>query len=163
MSDLQTKLGGGINKIQDSLQQGKQKLQIAQEISQYNKLISETAEKRAEVIFKLGETIYRKIRSGEIQDSDLHNIGKEVVEYDQTIYKAQVMLAQLKMKTEHNSSCSGCGTSLTSDDKFCGSCGQKVERVEVTEVAEMAACPTCEEQVPVNGAFCSCCGNRLAG
>jgi hypothetical protein len=29
MSDLQTRLGGGLNKIQDSLQQGKQKLQTA--------------------------------------------------------------------------------------------------------------------------------------
>ena len=33
MSELQTKIGGGLNKIQGSLQQGKQKIQVAQETS----------------------------------------------------------------------------------------------------------------------------------
>lgn len=34
MSDLQTKLGSGMNKLQEGIEQGKMKLQVAQEIAQ---------------------------------------------------------------------------------------------------------------------------------
>jgi len=37
LSDLQTKLGSGMNKLQEGIGQGKQKLQIAQEIVQLKK------------------------------------------------------------------------------------------------------------------------------
>jgi hypothetical protein len=163
MSDLQSKLGGGLNKIQDSLQQGKQKLHTAQEVSQYKKVISENTEKRAEIILKLGEVVYKKIRSGEIQDSELRSISQDVISLDQLIYRTEVMLGKLNEKSLNNQSCPSCGNALTAGDKFCGSCGYKVEEIQAAETEETAACPTCEEQVSVNAAFCGCCGNRLAG
>lgn len=37
LSDLQTKLGSGMNKLQEGIEQGKMKLQVAQEIAQLKK------------------------------------------------------------------------------------------------------------------------------
>lgn len=37
LSELQTKLGSGMNKLQEGIEQGKMKLQVAQEIAQLKK------------------------------------------------------------------------------------------------------------------------------
>jgi hypothetical protein len=72
--DLQTKLSGGVTKIQQSIEQGKQKLQIAQEINKCRNM-EETAGKRTEELIKLGEAVYRKIRLGEIEDPYLLSLS----------------------------------------------------------------------------------------
>lgn len=163
MSELQTKLGGGLNMLQGSLQQGKQKLQIAQEISQQKKLINENAEKKAELLLKMGEMVYKKIRTGEIADGQLDTVAKEIIQFDQRIYQSQQTLAQLNMSSQQRQSCTSCGGPITTDDKFCGACGQKVEHAQATTRIETEACPVCEADVPVNTAFCVCCGNQMVG
>lgn len=161
MSDLQTKLGSGLNVLQDSLQQGKQKLQTAQEISQYKKLINDHSEARADLVLKLGEDAYRKIRSGELQDQKLREYFLEIAEIDRRIFNAQKTLEQLNQKSTAGT-CSNCGNPITPEDKFCGSCGQKQELpAELNKQVNMGTCPTCEEQIPADANFCACCGSRL--
>lgn len=162
MSDLQSKLGGGLNKLQDSLNQGKQKLQVVQEISQYNKIISEGLENRAKIIFELGEEAYRKLRNRELNDAVLLELAGGIISIDQKVYQARKMVAQLNATSQQTNQCSGCGTALTPGDKFCGTCGQKAEQYQEQETVEMTTCPSCEEEVPAHTTFCSCCGIRLA-
>ncbi|MEH7107505.1 zinc ribbon domain-containing protein [Bacillus sp. JJ1764] len=161
MSDLQSKLGGGLNILQDSLQQGKQKLQTAQEISQYKKVLNDLSEARANLLLKLGEDTYRKIRSGELQDQTLGEYSQGIAEVDRKIFTSQKTLEQLNQASKEGT-CSNCGNSITPDDKFCGSCGQKQETYsELTNQVNMVTCPTCEEQIPADANFCACCGSRL--
>lgn len=160
--DLKEKLGGGLNMLQDSVQQGKQKIQIAQEMSQYRKLIQERSEKRADMLLQLGEDTYQKVRSGEIQDQHLRDYTLKIVELDLQLFKAQEALEQLNRKSA-TSTCSNCGSEIGVNDKFCGSCGQSQTPVSARmESEDLAACPTCNEQVPMNANFCACCGSRLA-
>jgi RNA polymerase subunit RPABC4/transcription elongation factor Spt4 len=160
MSDLQTRLGGGLNKIQDSLQQGKQKLQTAQEISQYKKEIQDLSESRGDLILRLGEDTYRKIRTGEILDNHLREYFLSIAELDRKIFKAQNALEILSQKSE-TQTCTHCGAIIENGDKFCGSCGQKQEEKNVlTDQTQLAICPACEEQIPTTAKFCPCCGSR---
>lgn len=152
-------IGGGLNKLQDSLQQGKQKLKNAQEISQYKKIILENSERRADYILKLGEEAYRKLRSGEVQDHGLHDIVNDIAALDQVVFKAQKTLDALNQQ-EVQQACQNCNNPIGPNDKFCVSCGHKVETASTTE-EETMTCPTCEEHVPANALFCICCGYRL--
>lgn len=162
MSDLQTKIGGGLNILQDSLQQGKQKLQTVQEISQLKKLIQENDEKRANLIFQLGEDTYRKIRSGELQDPQLRKYFLEIAEIDRNIFQGQASLEQIKQKADTRE-CSNCGASIGADDKFCGVCGQQqAEPLLLKDSSQLATCPTCEQSIPLQAKFCPCCGSRLS-
>ena len=163
MSELQTKLGGGLNMLQGSLQQGKQKLQLAQEISQQKKLINENAEKKAELLLKMGELVYKKIRTAELSDPQLDAFAKDIIQYDQRIYQSQQTLVQLNFTSQQGKNCNSCGGPITADDKFCGSCGQKVEQPQAAANVETAACPVCEAEVPAHAAFCICCGNQKVG
>ncbi|MFF2446494.1 zinc ribbon domain-containing protein [Neobacillus sp. NPDC058068] len=161
MSDLQTKLGGGLNMLQDSLQQGKQKLQVAQEISQYRKLVQENSERRADLLLKLGEDTYRRIRTGDVQDPQLREYVLKIAELDRGIFQTQKALEQLNRKSD-TWACSNCGTQIGANDKFCGSCGQIQEPIAIgNDTEETAVCPTCEEQVPAQAKFCACCGSRM--
>ncbi|MGG1397300.1 zinc ribbon domain-containing protein [Bacillus salipaludis] len=162
MSDLQTKLGGSINKIQDSLQQGKQKLQTAQEISQLKRDIQEISEARSSLILKLGEDTYRRIRTGELQDPNLREYILDIAKLDSQIFKGQKALDVLNQKSQ-SQACSNCGGTIENGDKFCGHCGQKQEDPhDVNDQTQLLACPTCEEQIPANARFCPCCGSHLA-
>ncbi|WP_066067119.1 zinc ribbon domain-containing protein [Neobacillus soli] len=161
MSDLKTKLGGGLNILQDSVQQGKQKLQTAQEISQYRKLVQENSERRANLLLQLGEQTSQKIRTGELKDLQLRDYVLKIAELDRQIFQTQSALEQLNRKSD-SWACSKCGSQIGVDDKFCGSCGQQQEPIATgNDTVETAVCPTCEEQVPAQGNFCACCGSRL--
>ncbi|WP_042354140.1 zinc ribbon domain-containing protein [Bacillus rubiinfantis] len=162
MSDLQAKLGGSLNKIQDSLQQGKQKFQAVQEMGQYKKEIQDISEARSSLILKLGEETYQKIRTGELQDVKLRDYVLEIAKLDSQIYRAQKALEELNQKGA-TKTCSNCGGTIDSSDKFCGFCGEKQETpAELNGQIELVSCPTCEEQIPANSSFCPCCGSRLA-
>ena len=54
LSDLQTKLGSGMNKLQEGIEQGKMKLQVAQEIAQLKKGMQVQMQKKAEVLLEVG-------------------------------------------------------------------------------------------------------------
>jgi len=61
LSDLQTKLGNGMNKLQEGIEQGKIKLQVAQEIAQLKKEIQVQLHKKTEVLLEVGQQIYVQI------------------------------------------------------------------------------------------------------
>lgn len=161
MSELQAKLGGGLNKIQDSLQQGKQKIQTAQEIGQYRKIIQESGSIRGQALMQLGEEVYRKIRSGELHSENFSSSISSITESDVKIYQAQSAISLLNQKSGVEHACSTCGTAVTEADKFCGSCGSPVEISVQEEAAETAVCPSCEQQIPAHASFCTCCGTHL--
>ncbi|MBM7703991.1 zinc ribbon domain-containing protein [Metabacillus iocasae] len=156
MNDLQTKLGGGLNKIQDSLQQGKQKIQVAQEVSQYKKIIQDAGMQRAEILLQIGENVYQKVRSGELQHAELLQDVQAISTLDRKIYQAQQSISQLTQASALGALCS-CGAAITPADKFCGSCGSQVE-LQQTSIEETKSCSTCEEQIAVTANFCTCCG-----
>lgn len=162
MNDLQNKIGGGLNKLQDSLQQGKQKFQIAQELNQFKKVIQDAGMKRAELILQLGEEVYQKLRSGEVHEPKLIDIAQSIMSLDHQIYQSQRSIEDLSQNTESGFTCKGCGASVTSLDKFCGACGSPIVREEVREDVEKIACSACEESIPASANFCSCCGNKVS-
>ncbi|MBS2970727.1 zinc ribbon domain-containing protein [Metabacillus sp. KIGAM252] len=163
MSDLQSTLGSGLNKIQDSLQQGKQKIQTAQEVSQYKKALYEAGTERGELLLKLAETVYQMVRSGTLQHEEFDKYQQPISELDQKMFQAQQAIALLNAKSLEQHACSGCGTVVTDQDKFCGSCGARVEIPEKKPAQEMKACRTCDEMIPEEARFCTCCGIHLAG
>ncbi|MHA7139635.1 zinc ribbon domain-containing protein [Rossellomorea arthrocnemi] len=156
MSEFQSKIGGGLNKLQDSLQQGKHKLQVAQETSQFRKKVQVHAQTRAKLMIELGEAAYRKIRSKELEDGDLLKNVEVIAKHDKEMFKAQKMISLLTSQTQDAESCT-CGSPITSDMKFCGSCGQKVEIV-ATSIEEEKYCGFCEEGIPMSARYCTCCG-----
>ncbi|KYD05519.1 zinc ribbon domain-containing protein [Heyndrickxia sporothermodurans] len=161
MSDLQTKLGGGMNILQDSLQQGKQKLQTAQEISQLKKLVQENMTKRAELILQLGESVYRLHREGEIIQSEFSDITQSIVALDKMIFNAQKSIELQSKKNQIAHKCQ-CGASISENDKFCGVCGTKVEIQSEVDLGSTIVCQSCEEEIPETSSFCKCCGMKVA-
>ncbi|MCA0172854.1 zinc ribbon domain-containing protein [Bacillus sp. RAR_GA_16] len=156
MSDLQTKIGGGLSKLQDGLQQGKTKLQTAQEVSQLRKHASDAASNRMKVINQLGELTYRLLRKGEIQHSELNEQMERLLPYDLELYQANRSLSQ--MKKESSDHVCECGAPIQEEDTFCGSCGSKVLIVEPPEALATQPCDRCKEEVPETARFCGCCG-----
>ncbi|MTH54562.1 zinc ribbon domain-containing protein [Bacillus mangrovi] len=163
MSDLQSTLGSGLNKIQGSLQQGKQKIQTAQEVSQYKKALYEAGTERGELLLKLGESVYQMVRNGELQHDEFKKYQQPIMVLDQKMFQAQQAIALLSAKSSEQHICSACGTAVTEQDKFCGSCGARVEIPEQQPAQEMKPCPSCEEMIPEEARFCTCCGIHTAG
>ncbi|MBH9968185.1 double zinc ribbon domain-containing protein [[Bacillus] enclensis] len=160
MSEFQTKIGGGLNKLQGSLQQGKQKLQTAQETSQYRKVVSDEAQKRVQLIIDLGELAYLKVRSNQLDDDEMRKSVEAIVSHDKEVFKAKKMISLLTARSANSETCS-CGSPITSDMKYCGSCGQKVEIMPESSEAERE-CGYCEQMIPVSAQFCTCCGRKQA-
>lgn len=161
MSDLQTKFGGGLNKIQGSLQQGKQKLITVQEISTTKKSLQEMGDQRANVMIKLGEETYKLIRNGIINNTTLNPIIQSIPEMDIKIFQFQQALDHLNKKEQENSACTACGTHVTTDDKFCGGCGAPVELQPDPHTDEEKECTACSMPVPVTADYCGCCGVKF--
>lgn len=161
MMDLQTKLTGGVNKIQQSIEQGKQKLQIVQEINKCRNIIQETAEKRAEELVKLGEFVYKKIRMGEIDDFELIRFSEALVELDKVLYQTKEKMKKFLQSQEEEDLCVHCKQPLSPGARFCGSCGQPVAQDE-EDHASYTECPKCEQLVPHPADFCTCCGVKIS-
>jgi hypothetical protein len=161
MSDLQTKFGDGITKIQGSLQQGKQKLQTVQEISQLKKTGAEASAKRLELIVALGEGAYELIRRGELNNSGLTEDAQKIKELDATIYQVNKTVSEMNRKNEDNRTCE-CGAPLNANAKFCGGCGKKNEVQEASALDTYTLqCLSCGEMNPSGSAFCGCCGSKI--
>ncbi|MFK2826627.1 zinc ribbon domain-containing protein [Bacillus sp. B190/17] len=158
MNDLQTKIGSGLNKIQGSLQTGKQKIQSAQEISQYKRLIQETSLERNQILLQLGEDVYKKLRSQEIHLDDWEQKAASLTALDHKIYQARQLIAAANAQSIHSQACPNCESSVTPDDKFCGSCGTKIDFPAEETAIETKVCVHCEEQIPTSSLFCICCG-----
>ncbi|WP_100401601.1 zinc ribbon domain-containing protein [Bacillus sp. FJAT-42315] len=160
MSDLQTKLGGGLNKIQDGLQFGKQKIQIVQEVSQLKKLIQESNLERNELLIQLGEEVYKKIRMKELSNENWSTKVAALSIVDLKIYQAQQAITEINKASVQQNACPNCQNPITSEDKFCGSCGTKVEQEKPVDNIETVDCTICEEQIPISSKFCPCCGTQ---
>lgn len=160
MNELHEKLGSGLNKLQDSLQTNKQKIQNAQDANQHKRMVQETSLKRNEILLQLGEEVYKKLRSKDIESEELSKKVMSLIELDRTIYHSQQAISAYEAHSTDEKTCGACGTLVTSEDKFCGGCGAKVEQSEQKLVVETVNCTVCEEAIPVNAAFCSCCGTK---
>ncbi|MGA9288414.1 MAG: zinc ribbon domain-containing protein [Anaerobacillus sp.] len=158
MSDLQTKIGGGLSRIQDGLQQGKNKLQTAQEVSQLRKTASDAATNREKIIKQLGELAYRLVRKGDVQHTELNEQAERVIQYDIELYHANRDL-EIQLRKESNGQTCECGATVSEEDTFCGSCGNKVDVHESPSVATNT-CIKCQESIPEVAQFCGCCGTK---
>ncbi|WP_347548719.1 zinc ribbon domain-containing protein [Pseudalkalibacillus hwajinpoensis] len=159
MSDLQTKIGGGLSKLQDGLQQGKNKLQTAQEVSQLKKTASDAATNRSKIINQLGELAYRLVRKGEVQHSELNEQAQRVQQYDLELYQANKAL-EMQLRKESSGQACECGATVSDEDSFCGSCGSKVQTSEAPTSVPIRSCSLCQEDVPQAALFCGCCGAK---
>lgn len=161
MSEFQNKIGGGLNKIQGSIQQGKQKLQVAQEISQIQQTVNTLRQKRQELIVQLGSKMYKKLRLNEMNDSDFQGITIDIEAIDKEIYKQSITMEELRSSSQEAYMCASCGTEVKPSDKFCGSCGTPVVIPEKVEEST-TPCHSCEENIPSSAVYCPCCGHATA-
>ena len=158
MSDFQNKVGGGLNKIQGSLQQGKQKLQTVQEISQIEQTLSSLRQKRQELIVLMGNKVHKKVRLNELNDADFTEISTNIETLDKKIYHQAKAVEELKATNENMYICTSCNSEITPSDKFCGSCGTPVI-IPITIEEVLKTCKECEENIPNSASFCPCCGH----
>ncbi|MGH1026678.1 zinc ribbon domain-containing protein, partial [Bacillus paranthracis] len=86
MSDLQSKFGSGMNKLQEGIEQGKMKLQVAQEVAQLKKITQEKLQAKTEILLELGQMAYMQLRNDEVRVDVLKNIIEPVQELDVAIY-----------------------------------------------------------------------------
>ncbi|MGG2063481.1 zinc ribbon domain-containing protein [Bacillus sp. S14(2024)] len=159
MSDLQTKLGNGMNKLQEGIEQGKMKLQIAQEIAQLKKEIGEQLQKKTEILLDLGQRTYVQLRNGSVQEEELQQLIAPVQQIDVAIYKARKKIGGLQQQQGAQAVCA-CGGVLTSADKFCGQCGKPNQMMAKEQVVETIPCSSCSEHIAKESTFCPACGMK---
>ncbi|MFD3450174.1 zinc ribbon domain-containing protein [Microbacteriaceae bacterium 4G12] len=159
MSDLQTKLGSGMNKLQEGIEQGKMKLQIAQEIAQLKKEIQEQLHKKTEVLLELGQQVYVQLRGAGVQEEQLQHVAAPIKQFDIAIYQARKRIAELQKQQGEKGTCE-CGGSLLPTDKFCGTCGKPNSIMTVERHVETVACMLCNEQIANDSSFCPVCGMK---
>ncbi|KAA0548383.1 zinc ribbon domain-containing protein [Bacillus sp. BGMRC 2118] len=162
-SNLQSKLGEGLSKFQGGIEQGKQKLQIAQEVSRLKKEMNDTSTRKSKVLLEVGQAAYKKIRNGEITDPELIELTTKLVGYDSTIYQSITKITELQLSTDHNQEmiCPSCQTANDEHAKFCGSCGEKILVEKLVDTEESEHCVKCEQSIPLDAHFCPCCGNKV--
>ncbi|WP_169891047.1 zinc ribbon domain-containing protein [Litchfieldia alkalitelluris] len=164
-NNLQSKLGEGLSKFQGGIEQGKQKLQLVQEINRLKKEINEVSGKKAKVLLEVGQATYNKIRQGEITDPELVELTEKLVGFDHNIYQSRKKVAELNSTSDNQGgiTCPSCQTVNSNDAKFCGGCGAKVEAAATVLSVEGEPCVKCEESIPHDANFCPCCGTKVVG
>lgn len=160
-NDLQSKLGDGLSKLSGGIEQGKQKLQTAQEVSRLNRNVNELGQKKSKALLELGQLTYMKIRSGEITDAELVELTSNLVGLDKNIFTSIKKIAELNKSDDNQQACPSCGTVNGVNDKFCGGCGTKLEAEKETSLINEEQCEHCEEMVPSGANFCPCCGQSI--
>lgn len=151
---MQDTIGKGLNKLQDSIDKNKNKLDTIKEVSRLNDITKKVSEKKTNLLIELGNATYLKFREGKIEDYELQSICNKFVVLDSMIYKNKRKIDELSQSKDIRCSC---GMQLDESIKFCGNCGNKVEKlVQINNTI----CRICEEEIPNNSRFCPCCGNR---
>ncbi|MEK5204685.1 MULTISPECIES: zinc ribbon domain-containing protein [Bacillus] len=158
MSDLQSKFGNGMNKLQEGIEQGKMKLQVAQEMAQLKKITQEKLQEKTEILLELGQTVYMQLRDDEVRIDLLKAIVAPVQELDVAIYNTRRQISNLQ-RQEQKGECS-CGGPLSLNDKFCGQCGKENELLLQSKNIEKEACSSCGEQIATEATFCPACGMK---
>ncbi|EIT84275.1 hypothetical protein A374_15853 [Fictibacillus macauensis ZFHKF-1] len=160
MSDLQSKVGDGLTKLQDRVQQGKQMLVTAQEMGQLRKQSTDAASKRMELIVSLGEEAYTLYRKGVLALPHMQATIEQLTQSDTLIFEVNQALALHAQNQNTENKCE-CGASLQASDKFCGSCGKAVIKPEAPTQHNTLQCPTCEMMIRSDATYCGCCGNKV--
>ncbi|WP_252502117.1 zinc ribbon domain-containing protein [Sporosarcina sp. Marseille-Q4943] len=156
---IQTKIGGGLNKLQDTIQTGKQKMQLVQETSQVKTEMEQIRQERIKLIIQLGNDIHLKIRKGLEKDENLLKLSALIERLDKEIYSKAKQLELLKaQQASDTASCSGCKNPVQPTDKFCGHCGEAVAQQKTSEETLEKACMNCETNITESAVFCPCCG-----
>jgi rRNA maturation endonuclease Nob1 len=61
--------------------------------------------------------------------------------------------------------CDKCGARIFPSAKFCGACGDPVEKMAASAPPQVSTktiiCPACQEENPIDVAFCAVCGQEL--
>ncbi len=162
LSDLQTKLGNGMNKLQEGIEQGKIKLQVAQGIAQLKKEIQVQLHKKTEVLLELGQQVYVQIRDTGVKEEVLKQLVAPIQEFDVLIYQAQKRIVELQKQQGEKVTCE-CGGSLSIGDKFCGTCGKPNPMLFVESNVEKVTCVSCNEHIAKGSIFCPVCGIKQGG
>nr|WP_246879847.1 zinc ribbon domain-containing protein [Bacillus suaedae] len=126
--------------------------------------MNEIATKKSRALLEVGQTTYKKIRTGEIVDPELIELTTKLVGLDHQLYKASQKVHELNSLGQDDQSiiCPSCQTANDQGAKFCGGCGEQVEVAAALESAEGEPCVNCEEDVPAEANFCPCCGTKVA-
>lgn len=160
MANIQSKFGEGLSKIQEGIDQGKQKLQVTQEINQLRRGMKEAVSEKGRYISELGLLAHQYIREGQLSDPKFLELAEKVLEKDREIYRNQAMITELTKNNNDKVLCE-CGAALKPTDKFCGSCGKEVAAKMENEL-ETIECSNCNENVPVDAKYCGCCGMKIS-
>lgn len=159
LSDLQTKLGSGMNKLQEGFEQGKMKLQAAQEIAQLKKEIQVQLQKKTEVLLDLGQKVYVQLRDTGVKEEELKQLVVPIQHFDVAIYQARKRIVELQKQQGDKMTCE-CGGPLAFNDKFCGTCGKPNPMLVVESDVDTTACSSCHEDIATNSIFCPVCGMK---
>lgn len=162
LSDLQTKLGSGMNKLQEGIEQGKMKLQVAQEIAQLKKEMQVQMQKKAEVLLEIGQRVYVQLRGNGVDEASLKEMIAPVQEFDVAIYQARKRIVELQKQQGEKATCE-CGGPLSINDKFCGSCGKPNPMLAIENEGETTNCISCNEHIDQNSTYCPVCGIKQSG
>lgn len=157
LSDLQTKLGSGMNKLQEGIEQGKMKLQVVQEIAQLKKEVQDQLHKKTEILLELGQQTYVQLRGSGVKEEQLQQLVAPIQHFDIAVYQARKRIAELQKQQGEKGTCE-CGSSLSLTDKFCGTCGKPNSMMIVEKHIETVACASCNEQIAKSAIFCPVCG-----
>lgn len=162
-NNLQSKLGEGLSRVQGGIEQGKLKLQVVQEISKLKKEINETSMKKSKILLELGQSTYKKIRNGEIVDSELSELTRGIVGLDHIVYQSSKKISELHQTNNDSDilTCSSCQTPNAVDAKFCGGCGAKMEKEPEADASSGISCVNCDEVLSEAANFCHCCGTKV--
>lgn len=157
-----SKFSEGLSRVKDSIEQGKQKIAITQEINQLKREMNELTSKKAQQLLEMGQVTYLKIRAQSLQDPELEELTNEIVEFDKQIYTISKKITELNLTSSGGKLiCNKCETENELGDKFCGGCGNSLEEQKTKEVQDEIECKKCEESVPANVNFCPCCGSKV--
>ncbi len=158
MSNVDSRTSDGVSRFQDSIQQGKQKIQNAQEAAKAKKMISQLSNQKGKLLIDLGQAVYLEYRKGAFQHSEVANRASGIEEVDIAIHDYLVQLKEYSNSPQQTQTCE-CGTKLSDSDQFCPNCGTKVTKQEEVE-QDLKQCHNCQHDIPMDANFCSACGSK---
>ncbi|GEL77126.1 zinc ribbon domain-containing protein [Tenuibacillus multivorans] len=110
--------------------------------------------KKAELLTKLGESIYYQYRIGNLYSEELKEIGEQIASLDQQLY--QYYIKENSERTNLGHRCV-CGHLAERHNTYCSECGRKLE---FPEEEEQEKCDECGNEVNSQVQFCHACGTR---
>jgi len=156
------KVGGtvekGVNSVSESTKKMQEKAKLKKEIAQLEAEINSA-------YIEIGKRHFDEISENPSEENanDVEIIKSRNIRVEQ--------LRNLLGSLEDKMPCANCGAELLKTDKFCAKCGAKVvvpvspvfesseERAETVKAERV--CPTCQNVITDDSAFCEKCGTQL--